>query len=63
MCLVYTVTVQGDRLGAPEVHHCTGLGAPGVIWTLRRAAFEGVPDLQLFPQLLYSLPHNDRATS
>ena len=53
MCLVYTVTVQGDRLGAPDVH-CTGLGAPGVIWTLRRAAFEGVPDLQLFPQLLYS---------
>ena len=61
MCLVYTVTVQGDRLRAPDVH-CTGLGAPGVIWTLRRAAFEGVPDLQLFPQLLYSLQHNDHAT-
>ena len=62
MCLVYTVTVQGDRLWAPDVHR-SGLGAPGVIWTLRRAAFEGVPDLQLFPQLLYSLQHNDRATS
>ena len=59
MYLVYTAIDSGHLM-------CTTVllyWAPGVIWTLRRAAFEGVPDLQLFPQLLYSLQHNASATS